>query len=128
MERRREDRFETNVMVHCRAPALPRRGIMTDASSRGCRLRVPMVDLQVGSTVLLELPGTPRFPGTVQWLNGIDAGVRFDRPLGRATSIALGMDDPDPDPDPELEPAQFEPSAHDGLLRHWKRRIAAAFG
>jgi hypothetical protein len=125
MERRRELRIETNVALDCRMPAMPRKGFMDDVSSQGCRLRIPVGQLELGSTVLVDLPRAPRFPGTIVWLDSIHAGVRFDRRLGRQTSIALGLEDPEPEPDLEL--VAIEQSTRQGLLRHWMRRISAAF-
>jgi hypothetical protein len=126
MERRSEARIETRVYLDCRVPALPRKAMLLDVSTRGCRIGLPSSgQLKLGSTILLDLPGSPRFPGTVVWLAPGSAGIKFVRPLKRTTSIALGLAEPEPTP----EVAQVDmQSATVGLLRHWIRRITAALG
>lgn len=126
MERRRELRVETRVHLDCRIPALPSKGLMLDISRDGCRLRTPMSKLEAGGTILLDLPGASRFPGRVVWINGIDAGVRFERPLSPLTSIALGIEQAEPALDETTSEPEELSSPPESLLRHWMRRIVQA--
>jgi hypothetical protein len=128
MERRSEARIETRVYLDCRVPALPRKAILLDVSTRGCRVGLPSFgQLKLGSTILFDLPDSPRFPGTVVWLAPGSAGIKFVHPLKRTTSIALGLVEPEPEPTPEFAQVDMQ-SATVGLLRHWIRRITAALG
>ena len=125
MERRVEDRIETNVLLTCRVPARPCRAIMHDVSHDGCRLELPEVNAELGGTALLDLPGADRFPGRVVWVRGTAAGIRFHRSLRGAPAVALGLDEPEPEPVAEPEPALE--SGMQGLLRHWIRRLTGRF-
>ena len=94
-ERRRMGRVDTHIDLNCRTPATPCRATMRDVSASGCRLLVPFATLALGGTALLELPGQPRFAGRVVWIAGKSAGIQFERPLGRAAAVALGLLDED---------------------------------
>ena len=121
MERRVEDRTETNVLLMCRVPARPCRAIMHDVSHEGCRLELPDANAELGGTALLDLPGAAQFPGRVVWVRGTQAGIRFHRRLRGTPAIALGLEEPEPKPVFEPEPGP-EPGVQ-GLLRHWIRRL-----
>ena len=121
MERRVEDRIETNVLLTCRVPARPSRAIMHDLSHEGCRLELPQANAELGGTALLDLPGVAQVAGRVVWVRGTQAGIRFHRRLRGAVAVALGLDEPEPEPVYQPEPAQ-EPKG-EGLLRHWIRRL-----
>ena len=122
MERRRDDRKETNLHVTCRVPARPRRAFMHDLSHTGCRLEFGERDVEKGGTVLVEPPGVPQIPGQVVWTDGYQAGVKFDQWLASSASVALGLDQPEPE-------AETKDMAEDerryGLLRHLRRRLGS---
>ena len=120
MERRSTQRIETNVHLTCRVPAMPCRATMHDLTYDGCRIEVPQGKLEHGATMLIDLPGAAGFPGTVMWVKGTQAGIRFERRLGKASAIALGIEQPDPEPDPE--PQWMRPEG-ETFLRHWVRRL-----
>jgi hypothetical protein len=81
MEQRAAYRFLTDTTVHCRVPASPAKGTISDISTHGCRLRIGRGVILPGSTILLELlPGFHAI-GHVVWKNERDAGIRFDTPL-----------------------------------------------
>jgi hypothetical protein len=110
MERRQDERIETNVLLTCRVPARPVRAVMRDLSHTGC------------------LPGAGRVSGRVAWVRGRHCGIEFERPVRGAAAVAVGLDAPDP------EPAMAEPLQADegpslpGLLRHWIRRLTGRLG
>lgn len=123
MERRVEERIETDVHLTCRIPARPSRTILHDLSHHGCRIDLSDANVELGGTILLDFPGAPLFPGNVVWIRGDQAGIHFERPLRGAPAVALGLDAPEPEPE---EVQAYEPAedAHsEGLLRHWIRRL-----
>ena len=91
MERRREERTGTNVMLTCRVPARPCRAVMHDLSHTGCRIELPDGNVELGGTALLDLPGAGQVAGRVVWVRGHVAGIEFLRRLSAAASIALMM-------------------------------------
>ena len=121
MERRRDERIETNVQLSCRVPARPVRAIMHDLSHSGCRLQFGEASIELGATALVDLPGMRRASGRIVWVEGNLAGVRFDRRIGKADAVKLGLEQPDPEADKEPEPIE-EPNVQ-GLIRHWFRRL-----
>ncbi len=125
MERRLEERTPTKVLLSCRIPASPRTVTMHDVSHHGCRLELPDSHIELGGTVLIDLPGAARFPGLVIWKHRKFAGIRFPRRLTAGAAIALGLDDPEP-PQVATGPVEAEaPSGLPGLLRHWIRRLTS---
>jgi hypothetical protein len=125
MERRIEDRTETNVHLTCRVPARPCRATMQDLSHTGCRLEFRDAILELGGTALIDLPGGSQVAGRIVWIRGNLAGIQFHRRLGRAVSIALGLDEPESEPEPV---ATTEPDAAlsgGGILRHWFRKLTS---
>jgi hypothetical protein len=125
-ERRRDERIETNVHLTCRVPALPCRSIMHDLSHVGCRLEFRDADIELGGTVLLDVPGASRVSGRVMWRKGRRAGIEFDRWLGASASVALGLEEPEPVKVEEL-PAEPQNGSLPRLLRHWMRRLTSRF-
>jgi hypothetical protein len=125
MERRREERTETNVLLTCRVPARPCRVVMHDLSHTGCRLELPEMNAPLGATALLDLPGATQFPGRVVWIRGNVVGIRFLRPLRGPAAVELGIEAA-PEPEPDLYPAA-ETSNLGGILRHWIRRLTGSF-
>jgi hypothetical protein len=123
MERRRDERTGTNVLLTCRVPARPCRAIMHDLSHTGCRIELPDGNVELGGTALLDLPAAGQVAGRVVWVRGHVAGIEFLRRLSGATSIALGLDEA-PEPAEPKEPF-VEPNLR-GLLRHWMRRLTGA--
>ncbi|HYD23698.1 MAG TPA: PilZ domain-containing protein [Croceibacterium sp.] len=125
MERRSDERIETNIQLTCRVPARPRPAVMHDLSHLGCRLEFREADVELGGTVVLEPPAVRAFAGQVVWTRQRQVGVQFERPLSNAASVALGLDEPEPEPVHEPEP---ESAANlSGLLRHWMRRLTGRF-
>jgi hypothetical protein len=120
MERRFLERIETNVHLTCRVPARPCRTILQDLSAHGCRLELPDANIELGGTVLLDLPGAARFPGRVVWVRGNVAGIHFFRQLTGAAAVALGIEEPEPEVEP---PAPVEDPDLKGFLQHWIRRL-----
>ena len=124
MERRRQERTETNVHLSCRMPAMPCRAIVHDLSHSGCRIELGDANIELGGTALLDFPEASRFPGRVVWISGKQAGIRFERRLSGLAAVALGLDQPE-------EPAAAEPlePAEDcrlgGLLQHWMRQLTS---
>ena len=100
MERRVKDRIETDVQLTCRAPARPTRAIMHDVSNTGCRMELPEAAVELGGTVLIDLPGSAQVAGCIVWVRGCQAGVRFERALRGAPAVALGL------PEEPVEPVQ----------------------
>lgn len=127
MERRKQDRMETNAHLTCRVPARPCRVVMHDLSHEGCRIELHEMIADLGGTALLELPGAERFPGRVIWVRGNQAGLRFERRLGKPAAVALGLELPDPEPEePEVVEEPVDSSLPD-ILRHWMRRLTDRF-
>ena len=128
MERRHEERIETNVLLTCRVPARPVRAVMRDLSHTGCRLELPDAHVELGGTALVDLPGAGRVAGRVAWVRGRHCGIEFERPVRGAAAVALGLDAPDPEP-AMAEPLQAnEGPSLPGLLRHWIRRLTGRPG
>jgi hypothetical protein len=120
-ERRYDARIETDVHMTCRIPARPCRTTMQDVSHYGCRLDVPEGNVELGGTVLIDLPGAAMFPGSVVWIRGSQVGVRFLRRLRGAPAVALGLEEAEPEVvvDEVVQPR----SKAEGLLSHWFRRL-----
>ena len=121
MERRREERTETNVHLSARMPARPTHAIIHDLSHEGCRIELGHANIEVGGTALLDLPHAPRWPGQVVWVRGNQAGVQFARRLRGAPAVALGLDEPEPEAQEPEQPLQEQNFG--GMLRHWIRRL-----
>ena len=127
MERRLEERIETNVLLTCRVPARPCRAIMHDLSHAGCRLELPDGNIELGGTALIDLPGVSQVTGRVVWIRGNQAGIQFHRRLAGAAAVALGLEEPEPEP---VEAESSEPAEDanlGGMLRHWIRRLTDRF-
>ena len=120
MERRREERTGTNVLLTCRVPARPCRAVMHDVSHTCCRIELPEGNVELGGTALIDLPAAGQVAGRVVWVRGRVAGIKFLRRLSTPMAVALGLEEP-PEPAPEPEPI-VEPNLR-GLLRHWMRRL-----
>jgi len=101
VERRYEERTETNVQLTCRVPARPCRAIMHDLSHTGCRIEVAGANIELGGTALIDIPGGRQLAGRVVWVRGNEAGVRFERPLHGPAAVALGLAEAEPEPAPE---------------------------
>jgi hypothetical protein len=123
VERRGAERKPINLSLTCRIPASPCRATVHDISYHGCRLEVPGKPVELGGTALMELPGAPRVSGRVVWIQGRTAGIRFERSLGKAAAIAVGLEQPEA---AEEKPLPVEAN-RDGLLRHWFRRLSGVF-
>ena len=121
MERRREERIETDVHLTCRVPARPCRATMHDLSHTGCRLEFREASIELGGTALIDLPGAGQVAGRIVWIRGNRAGIQFLRRLGKTAAIALGLEQPEPEPQPD--PDADNGSNFGGLLRHWIRRL-----
>ena len=122
MERRLDERIETDVHLTCRVPARPCRAMMHDLSHTGCRLEFRDASVELGATALIDLPGA-QVAGRIVWIRGAVAGIQFDRRLGKAVSVALGLEDPEP----VVEEETPSESKVGGLLRHWMRRLSDRF-
>ena len=122
MERRLDERIETDVHLTCRVPARPCRAMMHDLSHTGCRLEFRDASVELGATALIDLPGA-QVVGRIVWIRGAVAGIHFDRRLGKGVSIALGLDEPEP----VVEEETPTESKVGGLLRHWMRRLSDRF-
>jgi hypothetical protein len=123
MERRRDERIETNLHVTCRVPARPRSALMHDLSHTGCRLEFRERDVARGGTVLVEPPGVQQISGQVVWTNGCQVGVQFDSWLGSSESVALGLDAPEPEPEPVANEHAEDEKRMSGLLRNLRQRL-----
>jgi len=122
MERRRDERTETNVLLTCRVPARPCRAVMHDLSHTGCRIELPDANVELGGTALLDLPAAGQVAGTVVWVRGRVAGIKFLRRLGGSAAVALGLDAPPEPAAAKREELFVEPNLR-GMLRHWIRRL-----
>ena len=122
MERRLDERIETDVHLTCRVPARPCRAMMHDLSHTGCRLEFRDASVELGATALIDLPGA-QVAGRIVWIRGAVAGIQFDRRLGKGVSIALGLDEPEP----VVEEETPTESKVGGLLRPWMRRLSDRF-
>jgi hypothetical protein len=123
VERRAAERIPVNLNLTCRIPASPCRGTIHDISHLGCKLEVPGKPIELGGTALMELPGAANVTGRVVWIHGKTAGIRFERSLGKAAAIAVGLEQPEP---VDNRPLPIEKN-RDGLLRHWFRRLSGVF-
>ena len=121
MERRRDERIETQIHLTCRVPASPCRAFMHDLSHTGCRIEFQDARIELGGTALIDLPGAAQVEGRIVWIRGFTAGIRFHRRLGKAASVALGLDEAEPEP--VAEPEAGGETNLGGLLRHWIRRL-----
>ena len=59
-----------------------------DLSSHGFRCRCAE-QLMIGSPAILHIPDVGRFPATIAWQLGMQAGVRFDAPLPLQTVLSV---------------------------------------
>ena len=89
-ERRLSPRVATRVAVNCRAPATPLSVVVCDISLHGCRIETQRSLVEPGSTVLIDLTEQVRVIGTVAWVDGHYAGIRFNQELDL---VRLGTDD-----------------------------------
>ena len=122
MERRLDERIETNVQLTCRVPARPCRAIMHDVSRVGCRIEVTGAAIELGATALIDMPGS-QVAGRVVWLRGNVAGIEFNRRLSKAVSIALGLEEPDPEQVASGHADIANIAPREGFLQHWMRRL-----
>lgn len=125
MERRLEERRQTDVRLSCRIPASPLTAIMHDLSHHGCQIEVRSTNIELGGTALIDLPGAPRFRGRVMWKNGRLAGIRFERRLAGAVAVGMGLEIAE---QPSVWAEPVEGGDHVGLprlLRHWIRRLTS---
>jgi hypothetical protein len=128
MERRQDERIETNVLLTCRVPARPVRAVMRDLSHTGCRLELPDAHVELGGTALVDLPGAGRVAGRVAWVRGRHCGIQFERAVRGRSAVAVGLEEPASEPvAPEQVEADEGPSLP-GLLRHWIRRLTGRPG
>ena len=81
MERRISVRIDTSVDVACRMPATPQSATIRDLSLHGCRIETAKPFAVLGGSVVLNLGDWASVPGTVVWVDGNMAGVKFDRSL-----------------------------------------------
>lgn len=95
VERRRDERTETNVLLTCRVPARPCRAVMHDLSHTGCRIELPEGNVELGGTALIDLPAAGQVAGRVVWVRGRVAGIKFLRRLTTAAAVALGLEEAD---------------------------------
>jgi len=123
-DRRSAERTATDVSLTCRIPATPQPATILDVSHHGCRIKVPGAPVELGGTAQFELPGAGKVTGSVVWTHGRVAGVRFERALGTAAAVALGLEKAKPvEALVEIEYPQ-QPA---GILSHWFRRLAGVF-
>ena len=123
MERRLDERIETNVQLTCRVPARPCRAVMHDVSRVGCRIEVAGAAVELGATALIDLPGA-QVAGRVVWLRGNVAGIQFNRRLGKAASIALGLEEPQPEEAVSGHADIANIPSRESFLKHWMRRLS----
>jgi hypothetical protein len=129
MERRITDRMPTEVGVSCRVPASPERAVLVDLSRSGCRLEFARCNIDPGATVNLDFRMGKPVGGEVVWTDGAHAGVRFHSALPRPVAMEFGLEPcalQAGAPDSDLPPREGQ-VRHEGLLRHWVRRLTDAF-
>jgi hypothetical protein len=123
MERRQDERIETNVLLTCRVPARPVRAVMRDLSHSGCRLELPDAHVELGGTALVDLPGAGQVAGRVAWVRGRHCGIEFERAVRGRAAVTLGLVPPEPEPVTLAPPEADDAPSLPGLLRHWMRRL-----
>ena len=123
MERRLDERIETDVHLTCRVPARPCRAMMHDLSHTGCRLEFRDASVELGATALIDLPGA-QVVGRIVWIRGAVAGIQFSRSLSKAASIALGLDEPEPEQAVSERADIARIPSREGFLTHWMRRLS----
>lgn len=82
MDLRASDRRTTDIMLPCTMLGHAEWAILCDVSPSGCRIelfdgRVPLR----GATIVFEIGDPLYVAGTIVWVNGSEAGVRFSDAL-----------------------------------------------
>lgn len=92
MQQRSSDRKSTNIVLDCIVRKQREQAILCDVSPTGCRIELFDAVAQLGSTIIFEVDEKLGFAGEVVWVRGIEAGVRFSRPLLPKILTALDLD------------------------------------
>ena len=120
MERRSRDRIDTDLPATCRVPATPHSARVLDISRGGCRVNLKNAYAEPGVSISLDLGQGVQARGTIVWVRGDEAGVRFNPGLGMAAAVALGLEDAPPVTEPVWEPVD---ERNRGILHHWFRKL-----
>lgn len=81
MATRSSERIPVYCQTMARAPASPVLVTILDISKTGCRIESDSSLLQVGGTVLLDIPGDQQAAGQVVWRKQSSFGIRFYKEL-----------------------------------------------
>jgi hypothetical protein len=84
MMARREDRQSLAMNAQCKTPQGRRIVAVSDLSTKGCRLSLASIRLNIGHRVTLRPDDLEGLTGTVRWIADGFAGVEFDYPLHTA--------------------------------------------
>ena len=83
-ERRAQERKRTQAIVSCRIPATPNFSVIHDISRTGCQVEFVSTKGELGATVILTLAPRLNATGTIVWVDGKRAGIKFVRAISNA--------------------------------------------
>lgn len=79
---RRSERQDVSLPADCRTPwGKIERVRLANISAEGCRITAITQVLVCGDHVLIRTASLLGAAGTVRWVEGVDAGIEFPRPL-----------------------------------------------
>jgi hypothetical protein len=80
-EDRREARRKVHIVATCRQAFLRIPASLINITRDGCCIETATRNLKAGEPVKVQPQGLSGFPGTVRWVDGSRAGIRFERDL-----------------------------------------------
>ncbi len=84
-EKRREDRYSVVLDARIRnGSGVVHEAMVSDLSRTGCRITSPRRRLGPNSFLTITVAGVGFLDARVQWRDGNEHGIRFDRPLHQA--------------------------------------------
>ena len=125
INRRQNERVETDIGLTCRVPAQPTPVKIVDLSRDGCRIEARQRRLEQGGSIVFDMPNGDRTSGQVMWVKGYTAGIRFSRGLRPLTAKSLGLTIPGYVEEPAAKAEPLEPQ--DRGLHHWFRSVTKLF-
>lgn len=92
MNRRENQRLDSDRMAECRTEGRTFKAVLYNVSTTGCMIEMSFCQVSESDRIYLKVEGNIRVGGVIVWLDGKNAGIRFDEPLHEAVVRFLGYD------------------------------------
>ncbi len=92
MNRRENRRLDSDRMVECRTDGRTFKAVLYNVSTTGCMIEMSFCQVAEGDRLFIKADGNIRMGGMIVWLDGKNAGIRFDEKLHEAVVRFLGYD------------------------------------